>query len=111
MAQPSPGSNHEHDHGPTTGLLAVDEARERILSAIQPLSPIELPLQEAIGCVMAADAVAQGHLPEFSSSAMDGYAVRSHDVTGATSDEPVTLRVVGLARIGRRPDSTVGGGE
>jgi molybdopterin molybdotransferase len=92
-------------------MMPVEDARERILAAIQPLSPIELPLQEAIGCVVAADAVAQGHLPEFSSSAMDGYAVRSHDVTEATSEEPVTLRVVGLARIGRRPDSTVGGGE
>lgn len=91
--------------------MPVEEARERILSTIQPLSPIELPLQEAIGCVVAADAVAQGHLPEFSSSAMDGYAVRSHDLSGATGEEPVTLRVVGLARIGRRPDATVGGGE
>jgi molybdopterin molybdotransferase len=42
---------------------------------------------------------------------MDGYAVRSHDVAGASEDEPVTLRVVGLARIGRRPEATVGGGE
>jgi molybdopterin molybdotransferase len=109
MAQAAP--RHEHDHGPATGLMPVEEARERILSQIQPLSPIELPLQEAIGCVVAADAVAQGHLPEFSSSAMDGYAARSHDLTDASSDEPVTLRVVGLARIGRRPDSTVGGGE
>jgi molybdopterin molybdotransferase len=109
MSQPAP--RHDHDHGPATGLLPVEEVRERILSRIQPLSPIELPLQEAIGCVVAADAVAQGHLPEFSSSAMDGYAVRSHDVAGATADEPVTLRVVGLARIGRRPESTVGGGE
>jgi len=111
MAQPSPGSRREHDHGPASGLLPVEEARERILSAIQPLAPIELPLQEAQGCVVAADAVAQGHLPEFSSSAMDGYAVRSHDVTDASEQEPVTLRVVGLARIGRRPEATVGGGE
>src|SRR3954454_17275196 len=106
MAQAAP--RHDHDHGPATGLMPVEEARERILSAIQPLAPIELPLQEAIGCVVAADAVAQGHLPEFSSSAMDGYAIRSHDVAGATESEPVILRVVGLARIGRRPDATVG---
>jgi len=111
MSQSASQSHHEHDHGPATGLLPVEEARDRILSAIQPLAPIELPLQEAMGCVVAADAIAQGHLPEFSSSAMDGYAIRSHDAAGATADEPVTLRVVGLARIGRRPDATVGGGE
>jgi molybdopterin molybdotransferase len=111
MSQSAPHSHDEHDHGPTIGLISVEEARERILSAIQPLAPIELPLQEAMGCVVAADAVAQGHLPEFSSSAMDGYAIRSHDIVGATAEEPVTLRVVGLARIGRRPEATVGGNE
>ncbi len=111
MSQSAAGSHHDHDHGPVTGLISVEEARERILSAIQPLAPIELPLQEAIGCVVSTDTVAEGHLPEFSSSAMDGYAVRSHDVAGASEDEPVTLHVVGLARIGRRPDATVGGGE
>ncbi|HEY7280622.1 MAG TPA: gephyrin-like molybdotransferase Glp [Actinomycetota bacterium] len=111
MSQAAAGSHHDHDHGPATGLISVEEARERILSAIQPLAPIELPLQEASGCVVATGTVAEGHLPEFSSSAMDGYAARSHDVAGASEDEPVTLRVVGLARIGRRPDATVGGGE
>ena len=111
MAQSPSTHHHEHDHGPAVGMLSVEEARERILAAIQPLAPIELPLQEAHGCVIAADAVAQAHLPEFSSSAMDGYAVRSHDVAGASEEDPVTLSVVGLARIGRRPEATVGGGE
>jgi len=111
MAQARSGDEHGHHHGPATGMLRVDEARQQILDAIQPLAPIDLPLQEAHGCVVAADAIAQGHLPEFSSSAMDGYACRSHDVAEASPEHPVTLRVVGLARIGRRPDATVGGGE
>lgn len=92
-------------------MLSVGEARERILSAIEPLAPIGLPLQEAYGCVLAEDVVAQTHMPEFSSSAMDGYAVRAADIVGASREAPVELRVVGRARIGRRPDSTVGSGE
>src|SRR5205814_4835773 len=98
---------HQHFH-PTTGdLVPVDEARERILSRIQPLAPIELPLQEAHGCVLAEDVVADVSLPEFSSSAMDGYAVRSVDVAGALPEAPVELRVAGRARIGHRPQGTV----
>src|SRR5437867_344763 len=111
MAQSGAAHHHDHDHGPASAMIPVEEARELILASIQPLAPIELPLQEAHGCVLAADAVAQSHLPEFSSSAMDGYACRSHDVADASAEEPVTLRIVGLARIGRRPEATVGGGE
>ena len=47
----TPGHVHDHDSG--EGLLSVDEARERVLSTIQPLQPLALPLTEAYGCVLA----------------------------------------------------------
>jgi molybdopterin molybdotransferase len=100
-----------HDHDSGEGLLPVEDARDRVLEAIHPLSPLELPLQEAHGCVLARDVVAERDIPDFASSAMDGFAVRSSDVAGATPSEPVELRVVGRAAIGSRPESTVGGGE
>ncbi len=100
-----------HDHDSGEGLLSVDEARARVLDAIKPLSPLELPLQEAHGCVLARDVVAERDIPEFASSAMDGFAVRSGDVAQATPSEPVELRIVGRALIGQRPEATVGGGE
>lgn len=91
--------------------MPVEEARESVLSRIRPIAPIELPLQEAYGCVLARDVVAEADLPTFASSAMDGYAVRASDVAGATGERPVRLRVVGRAPIGRRPEGTVGSGE
>jgi molybdopterin molybdotransferase len=100
-----------HDHDSGEGLLPVEQARERVLASIKPLSPLELPLPEAFGCVLARDVVAERDIPDFASSAMDGFAVRSTDVADATPSEPVQLRVVGRALIGRRPESTVGGGE
>jgi molybdopterin molybdotransferase len=100
-----------HDHDSGEGLLSVEEARERLLASIHPLSPLELPLQEAHGCVLARDVVAERDIPDFASSAMDGFAVRSADVAPATPSEPVALRVVGRALIGHRPEATVGGGE
>jgi len=100
-----------HDHDSGEGLVPVEEARGRILSQIKPLQPLELPLQEAAGCVLADDVVAPTDIPDFASSAMDGFAVRSNDVAGATPDAPAVLRIVGRALIGRPPEDTVGGGE
>jgi molybdopterin molybdotransferase len=100
-----------HDHDSGEGMLSVEQARNRLLAAIDPLSPLELPLQEAHGCVLARDVLAERDIPDFASSAMDGFAVRSSDVAGATPSEPVELRVVGRAPIGHRPEATVGGGE
>jgi molybdopterin molybdotransferase len=102
---------HVHDHDDIAGLLSVEDARERVLSQIHALAPLQLPLTEAFGCVVAEDAVSHRDLPEFASSAMDGFAVRSSDVAGATPDRPVDLKIVGRAMIGRRPEAVVGGGE
>jgi molybdopterin molybdotransferase len=100
-----------HDHDSGEGLLSVDRARGRVLSRIQPLSPLRLPLTDAHGCVVAEDVVAEADLPEFASSAMDGFAVRASDVEEASPSRPVELKVVGRALIGHRPEGTVGAGE
>ena len=102
---------HVHDHDSGEGLLSVDEARERVLGQVQPLSPIRLPLTDAHGCVATEDIVATIDLPEFASSAMDGYAVRAADVAGASPSRPAELKAVGRVLIGRRPEGTVGHGE
>jgi molybdopterin molybdotransferase len=100
-----------HDHDSPEGLLPVEEARERVLAGVQPLAPLRLPLTDAYGCVVAEDVVATHDLPEFASSAMDGFAVRASDVAGATPSEPAELKIVGRALIGHEPEGTVGAGE
>lgn len=105
----TPGHVHDHDSG--AGLLSVDEARERVLGQVRPLQPLELPLTEAYGCVLAKSLVAERDIPDFASSAMDGFAVRSSEVADALPSSAVELRVVGRAMIGERPEGTVGGGE
>jgi molybdopterin molybdotransferase len=105
------GQPHVHDHDSGEGLLSVEEAREKVLSEIHPLAPLQLPLMEAFGCVSAEDIVATRDLPEFASSAMDGFAVRASDVAAASPTHPVELKIVGRAMIGRLPETTVGGGE
>jgi molybdopterin molybdotransferase len=105
----TPGHVHDHDSG--DGLVPVDEARERVLATIKPLQPLALPLTEAYGCVLAESLTAERDIPDFASSAMDGFAVRSSEVASATPTSPVELRVVGRSMIGERPSGTVGGGE
>lgn len=60
-------------------MLSVDEATQRILAALAPLESECVPLEQAFGRTLAADAAARADQPPFSSSAMDGYAVRSID--------------------------------
>ncbi len=107
MADP----RHAHDHDSGEGLLSVEGARERILSKIPLLQPLELSLTEAYGCVLAQEVRSETDLPAFASSAMDGFAVRSSDVAGAEPSSPVELQIAGRALIGQRPEGTVGGGE
>ncbi|MEP7059553.1 MAG: gephyrin-like molybdotransferase Glp [Actinomycetota bacterium] len=100
-----------HDHDSAAGTVPFEQAHAHVLDTVQVLSPIALPLTEVFGCVVAEDLVAGVDLPEFASSAMDGFAVRSSDVVTATPASPVDLKIVGRALIGRRPEATVGGGE
>lgn len=63
-------------------------------------------LQEALGRVAAVDPFAPEDLPHYARSAMDGYAVRSEDVSFASRNNPVILTVVDALQAGcfpRRP--------
>ncbi len=83
-------------------MLSVEEARQRILDHIpSQLASEEIPLTSAVGRTLAEDAVASEALPPFTNSAMDGYAVRSVDTSGAAPGTPVVLRLVGEVPAGR----------
>jgi molybdopterin molybdotransferase len=92
-------------------MLDVDAARERILAAFSPLPPVEMPLVDACGMVLAADVVARNSVPPFRNSAMDGFAVRATDTSAATWTTPVTLRVVGHVAAGQASIPRVRAGE
>jgi len=81
-------------------MLTVAEASERILAGIKPLDVETVPLRQALGRVLAEDVSATVTMPPWSNSSMDGYAVRSADITPVMSREPVKLRVVGTIAAG-----------
>jgi molybdopterin molybdotransferase len=81
-------------------MLRVEEASERILAEIRTLPAESVPLRAALGRVCAEDISATVTMPPWSNSSMDGYAVRSADITPVMKGEPVTLRVVGTIAAG-----------
>ena len=85
-------------------LISVDDYREGILASLESLDPINLPLADSHGCVLAEDVVAQWPLPSFDNSSMDGYAVIASDVSSAAEASPVTLPVIDDVPAGSRAD-------
>jgi molybdopterin molybdotransferase len=81
-------------------MLSVTEASERILSEIKALAPEAVPLRQALGRVLAEDVSATVTMPPWSNSSMDGYAVRSADITPVMSGERVQLRVIATVAAG-----------
>jgi molybdopterin molybdotransferase len=94
--------HHAAGHGghDLTGAVPVHQHIADVAAVVRPLSPIELGLTEAEGCVLATALTARHPLPSFDNSAMDGYAVRAADVAGATENAPVILPVAGQVAAG-----------
>jgi molybdopterin molybdotransferase len=92
-------------------LLSVDEARERILSRLRPVTTETLPLVECAGRVLAQDIAAANDLPLFDNSSMDGFAVRAADVVNAAAAAPRSLRVVADIPAGSQPTVSLAHGE
>lgn len=91
--------------------LSVDEARALILSRVTALPHENVPIQEARDRVLAADAISTISHPAWDNSAMDGFAVRSEDIRGASNSAPATLRVIEEVPAGSFPTRSLGSGE
>lgn len=84
-------------------LIDIAEARRRVLAAVEPLPSEDVPLERALGRVLAADLTSADDAPPFDCSAMDGYAL----VAGPGGELPV----VGESRAGRPADCALAPGE
>ena len=92
-----------------TGLLTVDEARARILEAVNMISDTHTAaLRDALGRVLATDVVSPIDVPSHTNSAMDGYAVRAVDLP---ADGTRTFPVLGTSWAGRPYIGPIGPGE
>jgi molybdopterin molybdotransferase len=88
-------------------LMPVAEALALVLDGAEPLPAQWVPLNDALGRVLADNLAALRTQPPDAVSAMDGYAVRGEDV----ADTPVTLAVIGEVAAGHPFDGAVGAGQ
>ena len=84
-------------------MLSVEDALDRIMRHFRPLKAGRTPLLEAIGQVLAEDALATHDIPPLDNSAMDGYALQAADLRGASANNPITLKVAGSVAAGELP--------
>ncbi len=82
--------------GPTQRLPAsltpLDVARAALLHDLAAVTPVELLLAEALGAI-AADMPTLPAFPPRDVAAVDGWALRAHDLVGASSYSPLPLAI------------------
>jgi len=75
-------------------FMSAMEALEALIGIIQPIKAQEhIPVKDSVGRVLSEGIVSAVDLPEFNRAAMDGYVVRSCDTRGASTTNPVYLRL------------------
>ena len=89
----------------------LEDARHVVLERVRPLGTEAVPLPEALGRVLADDVASVDPVPGFDNSAMDGFAVRAADTSGASLESPATLLVVDESRAGHPATAALGEGE
>jgi molybdopterin molybdotransferase len=91
--------------------LSFEDALSRIMAVARPLPSERVELLDALGMALAADVASNVDLPPWDNSAMDGYAVRGEDVSGATPEAPKVLRVQGVVLSGTHQAPAIGPGD
>src|SRR6476469_7466257 len=78
-------------------VLDRDEAERRFRAAIQyaPLGTETIPLDAALGRVLAADVISPVDVPSFDRSNVDGFAVVAADTFGASEEVPRRVALAG----------------
>ena len=87
--------------------LTVAAAQQCVIEAMKRLGTEFVPIQQALGRVLAEDVRANRDQPPYAVSAMDGFALRSTDVANA----PAMLEVVEDINAGDMPKKVVQAGQ
>ncbi|HSU55096.1 MAG TPA: gephyrin-like molybdotransferase Glp [Candidatus Dormibacteraeota bacterium] len=91
-------------------MLEYEDALSRVLGAVTTPVGETVAVKDACARVLLESTFAKVDLPAFDNSAMDGYALRSGDSTGASREKPVRLRLLGRVPAGQVFAGTVDGG-
>lgn len=89
-------------------MISYEEARRLVFEEARTLDVEEVALDESFHRVLRADIRSPLHLPPFDNSAMDGYALRSADISGRL---PAVLTIVGEQPAGKARAGIIAAGE
>lgn len=92
-------------------MLSLEQAIERLIAAVRPVGVEKIPIAEAPDRHLAEAVRAPHPLPLFDNSAMDGWAVRSADLAGASKERPVVLQNIARVPAGEFFEGNVGAGQ
>ncbi len=91
--------------------ISFAEAKQMVLDAASETEEEEIKFSEALSRVLSRDVISAMNNPPFDRAMMDGYALNARDTEGASSSNPVELKLVGGVPIGEFPAMTVKSGE
>jgi len=89
------------------GHLAISKALQIVLQSVTKLGIETVKLEKSLGRVLAEDVYANRNQPPYDVSAMDGYALRSADLSGI----PATLTIIEDIKAGDMPKLTLQAGQ
>jgi molybdopterin molybdotransferase len=92
-------------------MIALEEAQAKVNRDLAVLPPVDMPISETLGMVLAETVAATEAIPPFANTAMDGFAVRAEDTKGASKDNPITLPVAATIPAGSVAPRLLGPGE
>jgi molybdopterin molybdotransferase len=92
-------------------MLSVDEAIEIVLAQTMVMGTERVAITDTLGKVLAEDIVSKREHPPWNNSAMDGYAVRWHDIQSANTEAPAILPIVDEVAAGGMPKQALAEGE
>lgn len=92
-------------------LSTIRDSLNLILKHLVPIENEKVAIEKAGGRIIYRDYFALEDIPSFNRSTMDGYAVRSNEVRGATNNNPSLLHFKGRVNINEKPDFECGEGE
>ena len=103
-----------HEQEQFLQVLDRDEAERRFRAALDlsPRSVERIPLDAALGRILAADILAPVDVPSFDRSNVDGFAVVAEDTFGASEEVPRLVQLIEeQIHTGVVPKAVIGSGE
>ena len=92
-------------------MITVHKAKSIIDQYLTQLNSEVILINESSKRIIYHDLEASFPSPRFDNSAMDGFAVRSVDTIGASKEDPVSLKVIGISSAGIPSNLTLNPGE